>query len=55
MAYNNSIHLRVSDELNKALTECFEKVKSKSIRNLSEYVREVLEAHVEKEKQNEDS
>ena len=47
----HQIHVRVSEELNKALVEEFEKVKSKEIRNLSEYVREIIEAHIKEEQE----
>lgn len=40
------IHIRINEELNKALVEEFEKVKSKEVRNLSEYVRSILENHI---------
>lgn len=43
---NHCIHVRVNEELNKALVEEFEKVKSKEVRNLSEYVRSILENHI---------
>lgn len=40
------LHVRVNEELNKALMKEFEKVKSKEVRNLSEYVRSILENHI---------
>lgn len=46
---NYNIHVRLPEELNKALVEEFEKVKSKEVRNLSEYVRLILEEHIKSE------
>lgn len=43
------VHVRVSEEFYKVLVEEFEKVKSKEIRNLSEYVREIIESHIKEE------
>ena len=48
---NHHIHLRISEEFYKVLVEEFEKVKGKEIRNLSEYVREIIESHIKEEQE----